>query len=34
MPDFPNELVEAAAVVCYSLAPEHGRWLSGVRDDS
>ena len=24
MPDpFPNELVEAAAVVCYSLAPEH-----------
>ena len=23
VPDFPNELVEAAAVVCYSLAPEH-----------
>ena len=24
MPDpFPSELVEAAAVVCYSLAPEH-----------
>ena len=23
VPDFPSELVEAAAVVCYSLAPEH-----------